>query len=179
MGLLTGKMPNFAYKCMIFVMNTMDFFHRPGKVLDSFNIQNGQRVLDLGCGPGRYLQIASKLVGETGQVFAADIHPLAIEKVKQQIRQCYLQNIIPVILPDEFIKIKENTVDIVYALDMFHHVTNAKKFLDPIHPLLKKNGRFYLEDGHQSRAVTKRKVKQSDLWEIVGETSRYIILTPK
>jgi cyclopropane fatty-acyl-phospholipid synthase-like methyltransferase len=179
MRLLTGKMPDLFYQLMVLVMKIQDLFSQPGNVLQNFNIQKGDRVLDLGCGPGRYLQKASELVGETGRVYAADIHPIAIDNVKQRMKRFSLRNVIPIILPDEFEKINKSSVDIVYALDMFHHISDAKHFLNPIHSLMKKNGRFFLEDGHQSRAETKKKVKQSELWRIVGETSEYVVLVPK
>ena len=44
-------------------------------------IIKGDRVLDLGAAPGGWSQVASKIVGQTGQVIASDILP--IEKIPQ------------------------------------------------------------------------------------------------
>lgn len=39
----------------------------------------GQRVLDLGASPGGWTQVASKLVGPEGEVYAVDKRPLKVE----------------------------------------------------------------------------------------------------
>ena len=39
-------------------------------------ITKGDRVLDLGAAPGGWSQVASKIVGQTGQVIASDILPI-------------------------------------------------------------------------------------------------------
>ena len=39
-------------------------------------IRKGDRVLDLGCAPGAWLQVASKLVGRRGRVIGLDLQPV-------------------------------------------------------------------------------------------------------
>ena len=39
-------------------------------------ITKGDRILDLGAAPGGWSQVASKIVGQTGQVIASDILPI-------------------------------------------------------------------------------------------------------
>jgi len=41
-------------------------------------IGKGDKILDLGCAPGSWLQYAAKLVGEKGRVFGVDIKPVKI-----------------------------------------------------------------------------------------------------
>lgn len=36
---------------------------------------------------------------------------------------------------------------------MFHQVRNLNKFFKDLHKMIKKNGRLYLEDGHQPRKI--------------------------
>ena len=66
--------------------------------LEDFGIQEGDVVVDYGCGPGRYMKKASELVGEEGLVYAADIHNLAIEKVQNLISKHQLTNVEPVLV---------------------------------------------------------------------------------
>lgn len=42
-------------------------------------IRTGDRVLDLGCSPGSWLQVASELVGPRGQVVGIDLNPVRCE----------------------------------------------------------------------------------------------------
>lgn len=39
-------------------------------------IQRGNRVLDLGCAPGSWLQVAAELVGSRGEIIGIDLNPI-------------------------------------------------------------------------------------------------------
>lgn len=41
-------------------------------------IHQGNHVLDLGCSPGSWMQLASKIVGEKGKVYGIDLKPVSI-----------------------------------------------------------------------------------------------------
>ena len=51
-------------------------------VLKEADIKPGNTVLDYGCGPGSYILPLSSLIGPSGEIFALDIHPLAIKSVQ-------------------------------------------------------------------------------------------------
>lgn len=64
-----------------------DKFYSPIEKIRKTNIKQGDFVLDYGCGPGSYTVAAAEVVGSNGKVFAADIHPLALVKVKKKQEQ--------------------------------------------------------------------------------------------
>ncbi|NSW91714.1 MAG: methyltransferase domain-containing protein [Firmicutes bacterium] len=169
---------NFAYNLMVLTYKIQDLLFKPDNILDEFGIEKGFTVVDFGCGPGRYIKQASMLVGETGKVFAIDINEIAIKHVEKCIAKFNLHNVIPVLYKDNCSEIASESVDVVYALDMFHQVDNPKEFLGQLYGIIKNNGWFILEDGHQSREVTRSKVRQSDLWIIDTENERYLKLLP-
>ena len=122
-----------------------------------------------------------KLVGSKGKVYAVDIHELPIEKVYEKISQYNFTNIEPVLsqgyddgnydcgLPDKI-------ADIVCALDMFFSIKNPNEFLREIKRILKDNGIFILDDGHQSRKQTKEKLDDSGLFKIIEESKDHLKL---
>lgn len=167
-----------GYRLMVWTFFIMDLFHKPCKRLDDFGINRGSIVVDYGCGPGRYLQKASELVGPKGRVYAVDINKIAIDIVRKKIRKYSLDNVVPVLLGDGVQAIGDHCADVVYALDMFHQVDDSAGFLDEIHRIVKTNGVLFLEDGHQSRQVTKKKIACSKLWRIDQEHQRFIRLAP-
>ncbi|MGA2823228.1 MAG: methyltransferase domain-containing protein [Bacteroidales bacterium] len=173
------RMPNWAFRIMAFMFNISDIFKSNDRKLDPFNIQNGQTVIDYGSGTGRYLHKASEMVGVNGQVYAVDIHELAIESAFQVIKRLNLKNVKPVLTDGKTVNLPSHIADIVYALDMFHMVGNSLIFLQELHRLTKSDGTLYLEDGHQARSSAKEKVLKSGCWEIVGETTTFIRCKPK
>jgi 2-polyprenyl-3-methyl-5-hydroxy-6-metoxy-1,4-benzoquinol methylase len=141
---------NIHYSLMLLHYKIHDAFIKPGGQLKQFGIKPGFTVVDYGCGPGRYLETAVSLVGESGLVYAADISETAIKHVNSQINSANFHNVIPILLETGNDTIPSGCADVVYALDMFHRVEDPALFLKDIHEIIKKGCMFYLEDGHQS-----------------------------
>jgi len=53
------KMPDWAFRIMAFMFKVTDLVKSPDRKLDPFDIQQGQTVVDWGCGTGRYLKQAA------------------------------------------------------------------------------------------------------------------------
>jgi len=173
------RMPDWAFKMMAFMFNLSDKFKSPEKKLNPFNIRKGQTVIDYGCGTGRFLKPASELAGESGRVYAVDIHELAIDSANRMINKYNLKNVHPILTDGKSVNIPPQTADLVYALDMFHMVSDTKGFLTELFRITKPDGVLILEDGHQPRALAKSKVNDSGCWEIIEETKAYMKCRPK
>jgi len=66
-------------------------FVNPYRRLTQAGLGSGQRVLEVGCGPGFFTVPAAKITGEAGFVYALDINPAAIEHVRHKVdrdRRC-------------------------------------------------------------------------------------------
>ena len=173
------KMPGWSFRIMAFLFNVKDLFKPAGKKLEQFNIRKGTTVVDYGSGTGRYLKKASELVGNTGMVYAVDIHELAVESAFRQIRKHDLRNIKPVKTDGNTTDIPSHCTDLIYALDMFHMVRNTFVFLKELNRISKVDGALIIEDGHQPRSLSKEKLLKSDFWEIVEENKSFIKCSPK
>jgi ubiquinone/menaquinone biosynthesis C-methylase UbiE len=173
------RMPNWAFRMMSFMFNISDKFKSPDRRLDAFGIQQGQTVVDWGCGTGRFLKPASVLAGESGTVYAVDIHELAVESAYRSIKKFDLKNVHPVLTDGKSVNIPPQKADLIYALDMFHMVKDTNGFLNELYRITKPDGILYLEDGHQPRAKAKEKVNNSGRWEIIEETKAYMKCKPK
>jgi ubiquinone/menaquinone biosynthesis C-methylase UbiE len=172
------KMQNLSFKMMAWTFKVIDLIHNPHNKLEEFNIVKGDVVVDYGCGPGRYLQKAAELVGTEGKVYAVDVHPLAIDYVNEKIRKHKLDNVTPYLVENGTTQIESDSADIIYALDMFHAVDEPETFFRELDRISKKDGTLYLEDGHQSRQVSREKIALSNLWNIEEEIDNFLILTP-
>lgn len=167
---------NLWYKLMVLEYKLRDRKSKPGEIVERFGLQPGFTAVDYGCGPGRYLETASYLVGDGGLVYAADISEVGILYAKKRIGELGLKNVIPVILEENRNVIPDHCADVVYALDMFHLVDDPVSFLANIHRIIKKGCLFYLEDGHQTRTSSLKKVEKSDLWVVKENNKDYVVL---
>lgn len=148
------------------------------KRVKTFGIKKGMTVVDYGCGPGRYTIRFAKLVGDTGKVYAVDIHELAIETVEEKIQKQNVTNVEPILAKGYDSRLPDHVADRVTALDMFFAIPEPTTFLKELHRITKPDGVLIIDDGHQPRKNTKEKILASNCWQIVKETPDHIECKP-
>ncbi|TKJ20161.1 MAG: SAM-dependent methyltransferase [Promethearchaeota archaeon Loki_b32] len=135
------------FKFMVKHFRQRDKKYPPLYKIEKTKIKEGQIVLDYGCGPGSYSIAAAEVVGNSGKVYAADIHPLAIEEVEKRASERDLKNI-ETILTDCDTKLEDKTIDVVLLLDIYHDLSDPESILKELHRILKKNGWLSVDDHH-------------------------------
>jgi len=139
-----------------------------------FGIEAGMTVVDYGCGPGRYTVRFARLAGPSGRVYALDIQELAVEAVRRRCAREGLGNVEAVLVRGYDSGLPAGIADRVCAIDMFFAVRRPGDFLAEVARLLKPDGLLILDDGHQSRATTRRKLAASGLFETAEETRDHL-----
>jgi ubiquinone/menaquinone biosynthesis C-methylase UbiE len=171
-------MPDAAFRLMALMFRIRGLFIRKDRVLDAFDIRPGQHIADYGCGPGSCIRKASELVGAEGRVYAVDIHELAVQAVEKLIRKKNLRNVTAMLAADGACPLEARSLDLIYALDMFHMVPDPETFLKELHRACKPGGVLFLDNGHQSREEARKKILASGVWEIVEENRRCMKCRP-
>jgi ubiquinone/menaquinone biosynthesis C-methylase UbiE len=159
---------------MALTYKVRDIFVHRDDILDEFGIHRGHNIVDYGCGPGSYIRKASELVGVGGMVYAVDIHELAIKAVKKRIEKENLRNVTALVVSNERCPLADNSIDLIYALDMFHMVANPDTFLKELNRIVKPDGILFIDNGHQRRSEAKTKIHSSGCWKITEEKPRYM-----
>lgn len=172
-------MSDLGFQMMNLTFVLMDFL-RPtvNRRVAGFGIKPGMTVVDYGCGPGRYATRFAQLVGDQGRVYAVDIHPLAIQYVKDRAAAQGLANVTPVLATGYDSGLPDALADMTFALDMFHGILDPPALLAELRRITKPDGVLILDDGHQPRAETKRKLAASGLWRIEEESSDHLQCRP-
>jgi ubiquinone/menaquinone biosynthesis C-methylase UbiE len=116
-------------------------------ILREVGIKTGFHVLDYGCGPGSYIIPLAELVGESGKVYALDVHPLAIHMVKNIASKKKLANVETILSGCET-GLPDDSVDLVLLYDIFHHLSDPNRILKELQRVLKPDGILSLSDHH-------------------------------
>ncbi|UCG83510.1 MAG: class I SAM-dependent methyltransferase [Dehalococcoidia bacterium] len=139
---------------------------RPRKdILMEAGLKPGFQVLDYGCGPGSYTVIAAELVGANGKVYALDIHPLAIKKVRELASRKRLENI-ETILSGCATGLEYNSVDVVLLYDVFHDLGNPEAVMLEIHRVLRPDGLVSFSDHHMDDGEIVSEVTKTGLFKL-------------
>ena len=115
----------------------------PYKIVGEY-VEEGQTVLDLGCGPGFFSLEMAKLVGEKGKVISVDIQEEMLQILKSKSeRQGLSSRIVLHKAQPKKLGISE-MVDFALAFYMVHEVPDKKSFLSEVASHLKPDGRFLI-----------------------------------
>ncbi len=172
-------MSDASFKHMTFLFKILDFvFPYLKRRVKKFGISEGMTVVDYGCGPGRYSVQFAQLVGEKGKVYAVDIHELAIQTVEKKMKELNLKNIEPVLVSGYDSTLPDQCADVVCAIDMFFIIKKPTDFLAELHRITKKKGSLVIDDGHQSRKITKKHLRDSGHWAIREESRDHLKCEP-
>ena len=173
------RMSNTSFRLMTGMFSLIDrLFPIVERRTKYFDLQPGMTAVDYGCGPGRYTLRFSKIVGETGKVFAVDIHELAVEAVEKMASGNGLKNVQAVLAHGYHTDLPSAIADRIFALDMFFGIRQPTEFLAEVKRLMKPQGLLIIDDGHQPREVTRQKILASGLWMIESETKDHLECRP-
>jgi ubiquinone/menaquinone biosynthesis C-methylase UbiE len=156
---------NFDFKLMALTYKFRDLFLPRMNILKDSGIKPGSHVLDYGCGPGSYLTAATELVGNSGKIYALDIHPLAIRIVQSIATKKQLTNV-ETICSDCQTGLPDNSVDVVLLYDIFHDLSGPDKILEELHRVLKPKGILSFSDHHMKEDEIVSKVTSSGLFKL-------------
>ncbi|MCA8981350.1 MAG: class I SAM-dependent methyltransferase [Planctomycetes bacterium] len=98
-------------------------------------------VGDLGCGPGTFsLPLATAC--PDGLVFASDIEPAQLDRLRERLAQAELANVIPVLASYQDPHFPPARLDLVLIVDTFHHIDDREVYLRKLKHSLKPDGRL-------------------------------------
>ncbi|NEQ99799.1 MAG: methyltransferase domain-containing protein [Cyanothece sp. SIO2G6] len=112
-------------------------------------INQGETVVDLGCGAGADLCIAAGLVGETGKVIGVDMTAAMVKKARENAELCSFNNVEVIKAPFDMAQHKDipkSVADVVISNGTFNLSPRKKCAFVQAFNCLKPGGRFYLVD---------------------------------
>ena len=140
-------MSDIWFRLMALEFKIRDYRNPRMNILKEVGIKQGFHLLDFGCGPGGYVLPASKLVGETGKVYALDVTPLAIKMVNNITEKNDLKNV-QTILSDCATGLPNESLDVAMLYDVLHGLEDKEAVLKELHRVLKYNGLLSFSDHH-------------------------------
>jgi len=165
---MSETMSDLRFKGMASLFYLRDRIRPRDSVLAEVGIEEGYSVLDYGCGPGSYAILAAKAVGDSGKVYALDIHPLASQMVEAKASRDHLANI-ETITSDCATGLPTGSIDAVFLYDIFHMLDNRNEVLRELRRVLKPEGILSFSDHHMKEENIRSGVTADGIFEFVAK----------
>jgi len=115
----------------------------PERLLRSSGLAEGDRLADIGCGPGFFTEAAAGIVGPEGRVFALDTNP---EMLRSLAERCTAPNVEALRCADAEFPLGDGSVDFTLAAYVLHESDDPRAFLAEAFRISRTGGRLLLID---------------------------------
>jgi len=106
-------------------------------VVDRVGVRPGERVLELGPGPGMFTVGAARRAGAEGRIITVDIQPQMIARVEKRVREAGLTNVETCVASAHWLPLKDESVDRAFLVAVLPEVLDQARALSELHRVLR------------------------------------------
>lgn len=142
----------------------------PDKAIAALKIAPGSTVADIGAGVGYFSWRLAKVVGPSGKVYSNDVQPEMIQRLKENMRERSITNVVPVLGKFDDPMLPKAAIDLAIMVDVYHEFSQPQKMLDHLRESLKPDGRLVLlEYRKEDPAVPIKELHKMTVQEVKAE----------
>jgi arsenite methyltransferase len=123
-----------------------DAEQKPDEVIKTLYLKEGVSIADIGAGSGYFSFRFSRQAGASGRVYAVDINPDMILYMNRHIRETKIKNVVTVLSDPDNPLLLDNSIDLFFVCNAWHHVPNRPQYLALTRKMLKQGGRIAIID---------------------------------
>jgi demethylmenaquinone methyltransferase/2-methoxy-6-polyprenyl-1,4-benzoquinol methylase len=163
-----------SFVMMSFIHETLyGLFRDADRVLAAADLEPGQTVLEVGCGPGFFTLPAAAIVGEEGSLLALDVNPFAVEHVQRKVQASGRTNVQVIQAHAAHTDLPDEHFDLAFVFGFAGAIGGMEPIWAELFRLLKPGGRLsvegrqrppshlFREEGRQGRIARFRKVEST------------------
>jgi ubiquinone/menaquinone biosynthesis C-methylase UbiE len=155
-----------------FVHETLyGLFVDPFEVLEAAGFREGQRVLEVGCGPGFFTMPAAEIVGETGFVCAIDTNEFAVKAVTKKVEKKGVRNIEVALADVSDMDAPDESFDLVFLFGVIHSIDDVEGAMREIHRVLGLGGLLSVQTSRIPREALLESVTGTGFFSFLEESN--------
>jgi SAM-dependent methyltransferase len=116
----------------------------PDEAIDALHLKPGMTVADIGAGTGYMTLRMARRVGPGGKVYAVDIQPEMLRRLRANAARANLTNIQTVLGDDTDPKLPRGQIDLILLVDVYHELSHPQEMVRHFYDALAPDGRLVL-----------------------------------
>jgi len=165
------------FMCWAWIFAIYETPRKRREKLKKAGIKEGQFIVDLGCGPGRFTILAARMVGPEGKVCALDIHPLHTAIVAASKGIGGHKNISVMHADCCATGLSDKATDLIFINDAFHEFDKVG-CLKEASRILKTDGILAIDEGEMKESKFLSIVEESNLFTLVEKEKKLYKFRP-
>jgi ubiquinone/menaquinone biosynthesis C-methylase UbiE len=146
----------------------------PKKLLELLAFKDGDVVADIGAGSGYYSFRIAKLVAPRGKVLAVDIQKEMLDIIRDRAKKAGVTNVEPVQGEEADPKLKDESVDLILLVDVYHEFSFPYEMTEKMVKALKPGGRLvFVEFRLEDERVPIKLVHKMTEWQVLKEMAEF------
>jgi predicted methyltransferase len=141
--------PNVEQFVDTFEKNGREIYDFRKEIVEACKLKHGMAIADIGAGTGLLTRMFSPAVGDKGKVYAVDIAQKFLDHIKKTCDDKGFKNVSYVKCTATSAELPENSIDLAFICDTYHHFEFPFKTMASIHKALKPKGQVILIDFHR------------------------------
>ena len=150
----------------------------PYKLLHAAGLKKGQKVIEVGCGPGFFTISAANIVGNEGHIYAVDVHPRAVDRVKKKIEKACLTNVTSLCVNASNSGLPRGSIDLAFLFGLRSIAGGFEGMIFELHRVLKPGGILSFEKTRGSEGELIKEVERGG-FAFTGKHGRIFLFKKK
>ena len=138
-----------------FEVESREVYNARKAIVKAIGIKPGSKLADIGAGTGLFLKPFAHEVGKEGKVYSVDISEAFVKHLKNRVAKEKHENVEVVLCQEDSVSLAENSVDIAFICDTYHHFEYPMKTLASIRKALVPGGRLVVIDFERIPGVSR------------------------
>ena len=145
-------------KAEMFNGKASDPKNKPDEIVKKLELQQGQKIADIGVGGGYFTLRFAEIVGADGRVFAVDTDQNFLDFVKKTAEEKGLVNVETVLAAKEGVAMPEKSIDLIFMRNVCHHLDNRPEYFKKLKTALKPEGRIAIIEYRKDKGFSFHKI---------------------
>jgi len=131
-------------------------FLNPKRIIEEFDIKEGMKIADFGCGAGYFTISMAKAVGQEGKVYTLDVLKTALESVHSKAKAEGLLNIESIWANLEVTngsKLENKSIDLVLLANILFQSTQKADIIKEAKRVLKNKGKIIIIEWQKTQPM--------------------------